>query len=471
VKGVVDVVAMPTGLAVVAEHMWAAIKGREALTVEWDDAKAEKRSSAGMTADYLALLAKPAAATARKEGDVEAAFKGAAKTLEATYEFPYLAHAALEPLNAVARFNGDGTLEVWGGHQIPGVHQQVAAAVGGVAPEKVVLHVMKTGGGFGRRATASGDIIQEVVAVAKAVGKPVKMQWTREDDMRGGLYRPMYAHAIKAALDKDGALVAWRHHIVGQSIGRGTMFEGFIVKNGVDMTSVEGAYNLPYTLPNQLIELTTTESAVPVLWWRAVGSTHNAYAAETFMDEMAEAAGKDPVEFRLGMLADKPRHAAVLKLAAEQAGWGTPAPQGRFRGVALAESFYTIVAQVAEISLVNGQPKVERVVCALDCGVAVNPDQIRAQIEGGIGFGLGAILKSRLTLDQGKVVEGNFDGYEVLNISEMPKVEVHIVKSDLHPTGVGEPGVPPIGPAVANAFFQATKRRVRQLPFNRPENA
>jgi isoquinoline 1-oxidoreductase subunit beta len=471
VKGVVDVVQHPRGLAVVADTMWAALKGREAVSVEWDDSKAVKRSTAEIMAEYRDALKKPAPATARNDGNVEDAFKGAAKVLEATFEFPYLAHAALEPLNAVARVNADGTVEVWGGHQMPDLYQYVASQVAGTTPDKVKLHVMKTGGGFGRRAVTDADIIVEAVAVAKAVGKPVKMQWTREDDMRGGRYRPAYVHSVKAGLDKDGNLLAWHNHIVGQSIVAGTPFEGGLVKNGVDFTSVEGGHNLPYAIPNQKVDLTTMATGVPVLWWRAVGSTHTAYTVETFLDEVAEAAGKDPVEFRMAMLKDKPRHAAVLKLAAEKSGWGTAAPEGRFRGIALAESFNSFVAQVAEISMLNGQIKVERVTCAVDCGVAVMPDQVKSQIEGGIGFGLGAVLKSKLTLDGGKVVEGNFDGYEVLTMAEMPQVEVHIVTSDEYPTGVGEPGVPPIGPAVANAFYQATKKRIRALPFNRAENA
>jgi isoquinoline 1-oxidoreductase subunit beta len=471
VKGVVDIVQHPRGLAVVAENMWSALKGRDAVTVEWDDSKAVKRSTGEITAEYREALKKPAPATARNDGNVDEAFKGAAKVLEATYEFPYLAHAALEPLNAAARINADGTVEVWGGHQMPDLYQAVAAQIAGTTPDKVKLHVMKTGGGFGRRAVTDADIIVEVVAVAKAVGKPVKMQWTREDDTRGGRYRPAYVHGVKAGLDKDGNLIAWHNHIVGQSIIAGTPFEGGLVKNGVDFTSVEGGHNLPYAIPNQKVDLTTMATGVPVLWWRAVGSTHTAYTVESFLDEVAEAAGKDPVAFRMAMLKDKPRHAAVLKLAAEKSGWGTPAPEGRFRGIALAESFNSFVAQVAEISMNNGQIKVERVVCAVDCGVAVMPDQVKSQIEGGIGFGLGAVLKSKLTLDGGKVVEGNFDGYEVLTIAEMPKVEVHIVASDEYPTGVGEPGVPPIGPAVANAYYQATKKRIRALPFNRAENA
>ncbi len=470
-RGVVDVVPTPRGVAVVADNMWRAVKAREAVTVAWDESAAEKRSSDAIMASYRTLAAQPGKAVAANTGNVERAMAGAAKVLEATYEFPYLAHAALEPLNAVARIQ-EGRVEVWGGHQMPDIYQAIAAQVAGVTPDKVTMHVMKTGGGFGRRAVADGDIIVEAVAVSKAIGgRPVRVQWTREDDMRGGRYRPAYVHRLKAGLDKDGRLVAWQNHIVGQSIVAGTPFEGGLVTNGVDATSVEGAQKLPYAIPNMKVELTTTQAGVPVLWWRAVGSTHTAYAVESFLDELAQAAGKDPVAFRLDMMKDHPRHAAVLRLAADKAGWGQPLPAGRFRGVALAESFNTIVAQIAEVSVENGAPRVHRVVCALDCGVAVNPDNVRAQIEGGVGFGLGAVLKSRLTLDGGRVVEGNFDGYEVLRIDEMPQVEVHILPSTGKPTGVGEPGVPPIGPAVANAWHQATRKRVRVLPFNRPENA
>jgi isoquinoline 1-oxidoreductase subunit beta len=469
--GVVDVVQIPRGVAVVADNMWRALKAREVVTVVWDDVKVKKWSSKDLMASYRETAKKPSLVAAANVGSVDTAMAGAAKVLEATFEFPYLAHAALEPLNAVARIE-NGRVDVWGGHQMPDIYQAIAAQVADVTPDRVTMHVMKTGGGFGRRAVADGDIIQEAVAVSRAIGgRPVRVQWDRETDMRGGRYRPAYVHHLKAGLDKDGNVTAWYNHIVGQSIVAGTPFEQGLVKNGVDFTSVEGAHKLPYAFPNMKVDLTTTSVNVPVLWWRAVGSTHTAYAVEAFMDELAEAAGKDPIQFRLAMMKDSPRHAGVLRLAAEKAGWGQPLPAGRFRGVALAESFNTFVAQIAEVSVANGQPKVHRVVCAVDCGVAINPDNIRAQMEGGIGFGLGAVLKSQLTLDGGRVVEGNFDGYEVLRMDEMPEVEVHIVPSTAKPTGVGEPGVPPIGPAVANAFYQASKRRVRMLPFSRPENA
>ena len=466
-KGVVDVVQIPRGVAVVADNMWRAIKAREAVTVEWNDSEAEKRSSSELMASYREIATKPGAATATNIGDVEKAFAGAAKVIEATYEFPYLAHAPLEPLNAVARIES-GRVEVWGGHQMPDVYAAISAKIAGVTPDKVKLHVMKTGGGFGRRAVADGDIVSEAVAVSKALGgRPVRVQWTREDDMRAGRYRPAYVHRLKAGLDANGNVIAWQNHIVGQSILAGTPFD-----NGaaVDRTSVEGASKLPYAFPNMKVELTTTKVGVPVLWWRSVGSTHTAYAVEAFIDEVAEAAGKDPIAFRLALIKDHPRHVAALNLAAEKAGWGQSLPAGRFRGVAVAESFGTVVAEIAEISVENGEPKVHRVVCAVDCGIAINPDNVRAQMEGGIGFGLGAVLKSRLTLDKGRIIEGNFDGYEVLRLDEMPAVEVHIVPSEAKPSGVGEPGVPPIGPAVANAFYQATKRRVRALPFKQSQN-
>jgi isoquinoline 1-oxidoreductase subunit beta len=472
-KGVVDVVATPRGVAVVATGMWEAMKAREVVTVEWDDDKAEKRSSNQIADEYRAA-ADNGEVVATNVGDIDKAFANAPKLIEARYEFPYLAHASLEPINAAARMNPDGTLEVWGGHQMPDLYQAVAAKAAGITPGKVILRVMKTGGGFGRRASVDSDVIVEAVATAKAMGwkAPVKVQWTREDDMRGGRYRPAFMHKMRAALDSSGNLLALRDTLVGQSISSGTVMEPVLVKNGVDMLSVEGMANQPYAIPNVRIELTTMSSPVTVLWWRSVGSTHTAFALEAFMDEIAHAAGKDPVEFRLALLKDKPRHAAVLQLAAEKAGWGSPAPAGRFRGIAVAESFHSYVAQVAEISLTkSGLPRVHRVVCAVDCGVAVNPDQVRAQMEGGIGFGLGAILKSRITLDNGRVVEGNFDGYNVLRINEAPSVEVYIIKSSAPPTGVGEPGVPPIGPAVANAMFNATGKRFRILPFGDSEKS
>ncbi|KKX26204.1 xanthine dehydrogenase family protein molybdopterin-binding subunit [Rhizobium sp. LC145] len=473
IKGVVDVVETPRGVAVVGENMWTALKGRDAVTVEWDESAAEKRGTPEQMSIYRDLASKPPAAIARKDGDADAAFATAAKVMEANFEFPYLAHAPMEPLNSVSRMNADGTLEIWGGHQFPDTYQALAGEIAGIAPDKVILHVMKTGGSFGRRAVFDGDVVVESVYVAKALGfrAPVKVQWTRENDMRAGRYRPAYVHGIKAGIDANGKLVAWSNHVVGQSIMANTAFAGMI-QNGVDPTSIEGANNLPYAIPNQTVGLTTTEFGVPVLWWRSVGSTHTAFAAEAFLDEVAEAAGRDPVEFRLSMLEPESRHAAVLRLAAEKAEWDKPLQEGRFRGVAVAESFGSVVAHVAEVSNDgNGQIKVERIVSAVDCGLAINPDQVRSQVEGGIGFGLGAILSEEITLTNGQVDQGNFDLYTPLRIDAMPRVEVHILASANPPTGIGEPGVPPVGPAIANAAYKALGKRIRVLPFAKSLNA
>lgn len=472
VQGVTDVVQIPRGVAVVAQHMWAAIQGREALSVEWDETNAEVRGSAEILAEYRQLSTQTPQANARTEGDTSVAMASAAKTLEATYEFPFLAHAAMEPLNAVVRGNADGTLDVWGGHQIPDIYQNISASIAGVDPSQVTMHVMKTGGGFGRRAVGDGDVVAEAVSIAKATNfkAPIKVQWTREDDMRGGRYRPAYVHRFKAGLDANGNLIAWENHIVGQSIVQGTPFEG-LIQNGVDGTSVEGASNIPYGIPNISVGLTTTDVKIPVLWWRAVGSTHTAYAVESFLDEVAAEVGKDPYAFRMELLKDHPREAAVLKLAAEKAGWGSAPAAGRFRGLAVHESFGSVVAHVAEVSIQDGEPTVHKVTVAVDCGIAVNPDTIYAQMEGGTGFGLGSILAEELTLVDGEVEQGNYDTYTPLRIDAMPDIDVHIVPSTNKPSGVGEPGVPSIGPAVANAIAAAGGGRIRVLPMSKSSSS
>jgi isoquinoline 1-oxidoreductase subunit beta len=468
VKGVTDVVQVPAGVAVLARNFWAARKGREALTIDWDESGAERRGSDELFAASRVLARQPGA-RARWDGNPEAAIAGAARVLEAVYEFPYLAHAPMEPLDCVVRLAPDGC-ELWAGSQMQTIDQQVAAAVVGLPPERVQVHTLLAGGSFGRRATPNGDVAGEAASIAKAIGgrQPVKLVWTREDDLRGGRYRPLYVHRLRAGLDPAGRLVGWEHRIVGQSILKGTLFESARVKNGIDPTSVEGAANLPYDIPSISVELHTTEVGVPVLWWRSVGSTHTAFSTETFLDELAHAAGRDPVDFRRTLLTHHPRHLGVLELATQKAGWDVPLPRGRARGIAVHESFRSFVAQVAEVSLGHdGLPKVERVVCAVDCGVAVNPDVIRAQMEGGIGYGLAAALWSEITLVEGRVQQSNFDTYRPLRIEEMPQVEVYIVPSAAPPTGVGEPGVPPIAPAVANALFHLTGRRVRRLPLAR----
>lgn len=469
VPGVVSVVQVPGGVAVVAKGFWAAKQGRDALKIEWDDSAAEKRSSDAIMAEYRKLAEQPGA-SARKDGDATQAIAGAAKKISATYTFPYLAHAPMEPLDAVVKLTAD-SCEIWAGDQFQTVDQGNAARTAGLDPQQVKIHTLYAGGSFGRRANTRSDYIVEAVSIAKALGAngtPVKLQWTREDDIHGGLYRPMYFHKLDAGLTADGKLVGWRHRIVGQSILAGTPFASVMVKNGIDSTSVEGAANVAYAIPNLSVELTTTQTGVPVLWWRVVGSSHTAFAVEAFIDEAAHAAGKDPFAFRRDLLAHEPRMRGVLELAAQKAGWdpAKPLPKGRGRGIAVAEAFKTFVAQVAEVSVnKDGNVKVERVVCAVDCGTPINPDVIAAQMEGGIGFGLGAALHSAITLKDGKVEQNNFDGYQVLRFAEMPKVEVHIVQSGEAPTGVGEPGVAPVGPAVANAIFAATGRRIQSLPF------
>jgi isoquinoline 1-oxidoreductase subunit beta len=465
VAGVTDVVEVPAGVAVLGKGFWAARQGRAALRVEWDESHAERRGTDELLAEYKALLSRPGA-SARHDGDSATALAGAAKTFEAVYEFPYLAHAPMEPLDCVVHLQGD-RCEVWSGSQIQTLDQATVAKTLGLPPEKVELHTLLAGGSFGRRATPNSDVAAEAASIVKAIGgrQPVKLVWTREDDIRGGRYRPLFVHRFRAGLDGSGRIVAWEHRVVGQSFLKGTPFQG-LIKDGIDATSVEGGSTLPYAIPNLGVELHSPDVGVPTLWWRSVGSSHTAFSTETFLDELAKAAGRDPFELRRELLAKHPRHQGVLELAAAKAGWGSPLPAGRARGIAVHESFGSFVANVVEVTLrKDGLPRVERVVCAVDCGIAVNPDVVRAQMEGGIGFGLGAALYGEITLDKGRVVQSNFHDYRSLRIDEMPKVEVHIVPSTEAPTGVGEPGVPCIAPAVANAMFQLTGQRIYRLPF------
>ncbi|MBP2295831.1 xanthine dehydrogenase family protein molybdopterin-binding subunit [Azospirillum rugosum] len=468
VPGVIDVLTLPVGVAVVAKNTWAAIKGREALKVEWDDAKAETRGTEEILADYRKLAEKQGNVAANK-GDAAKALAGAAKVVEAEFVFPYLAHAPMEPLNATVELKPEGGCTIYAGSQFQGVEQKVAAAILGCKPEQVAIDTVWAGGSFGRRATPNADYIAEAVMIAKAYGKaPVHLVWTREDDIQGGRYRPLFLHKIKAGVDAQGKLVAWQQRIVGQSFMAGTPFEPVMIKNGVDETSVEGASDMAYAVPNLAVDLHTPVSPVTTLWWRSVGHTHTAYAKEVMIDELAAAAGKDPVAFRTELLKDSPRLLGVLKLAAEKADWSKPLPKGRARGVAVHESFDTFVAHVAEVSVNDkGQVKVERVVCAVDCGQAVNPNIIEAQISGGTGWGIGHALRDEITMTGGVVDQANFDTYQPLRNSEMPPVEVHILPSTVRPTGVGEPGVPTAAPAVANAVFAATGKRLHQLPFTK----
>jgi isoquinoline 1-oxidoreductase beta subunit len=467
VPGVVDVVQVPQGVAVLASNSWTAIKGREALKVVWDDGKAETRSSADMLAAYKALASSPGAVAA-KAGDADAALQSSGPVVSAEFVFPYLAHAPMEPLNCTIEKAQDGSIDIWAGSQFQTIEQAAAATILGVTPDKVRIHTLWAGGSFGRRATPNADYIAEAAAILKASGgsRPVHLLWTREDDIQGGRYRPMFYHRIEAALDKAGGIAAWKHRLVGQSFAVGTALAPMIVKDGVDTTAVEGVADLPYRIPNLYVDWHDAPSPITTLWWRSVGHSHTAQAVEVMVDELAHAAGKDPLAFRLALLDGKPRHVGVLKLAAEKAGFGEKLGAGKGRGIAVHESFNTYVAMVAEVTVEGDKVKVDRIVAAVDCGIAINPDVIRAQIEGGSGYGLGAALRNQITFTQGRVDQSNFDAYEPLRMSDMPKVEVYIMPSNEAPTGVGEPGVPPVAPAVSNAIFAATGKRLRSLPFD-----
>jgi isoquinoline 1-oxidoreductase beta subunit len=470
IPGVVDVYEIPTGIAVVAQTTYAARMGREALKVEWNEDKAEKRGSAAIAATFRDIAAGKGPADQKWEGfdskgdaAVIANAKGA-KVFEATYEFPYLAHATMEPMNCVAMVDGNKVKLVFGS-QGQTLDQLAAAKIVGTLPGSVEIETLFAGGSFGRRANFQSDYAAECIHIAKKVGKgrPVKLVWTREDDMRAGYFRPLVVHAVKISLDKDGYPAAWRHRIVSQSIMKGSPMGG----KGPDQTAIEGTAGSPYLKATPIVDaqLALPETGVPVLWWRSVGATHTAFVMEHTIDQLARKAGKDPVEYRraLYVKAGADRHLAALNLAIEKAG---PAPaDGWSRGVAVHESFGSVVAQVAEVKLVDGAPKVGRVVTAIDCGVAVSPDQIAAQMEGGTCYGLSAALFGEVTLTDGAVDQGNFDGYRVLRINEAPTVETYIVASGNPPSGVGEPGTPVIGPAVANALLSATSKATTRLPF------
>lgn len=465
IKGVQNVVQVPTGVAVIADHYWAAKLGRDALKVEWDLGPNAGLDSNKMLEEYRSLASKDGLPAA-KAGDVKAAIAKVAKVIEAEYVLPYLAHSPMEPLNCAVKISDDGC-EIWTGTQMQGTDQQAAAKILGLKPEQVKIHTQFLGGGFGRRANPAADFVSEAVQVAKAAGVAVKTVWSREDDVKGGYYRPMFLHKAKIGLGADGLPAAWEHVEVGQSIMTGTPFEQFMIKDGVDATSVEGVADSPYmkAIADHHVSLHTVKASIPVLWWRSVGHSHSAFVMESLVDELAHAAGKDPLEYRRALLKDHPRHLAALNLAAEKANWDKPLAKGVFRGIAVHESFGSYVAQVAEVSVNKGAVKVHRVVCAIDCGLSVNPDSLVAQMESSVSFGLGAALQSEITFKDGMVQQSNFHDYQVMRMADMPKVEVHIVPSTEKMGGVGEPAVPPVAPAVTNAIFAATGKRIRSLPI------
>ena len=450
----------------VASNFWSAKLGRDALQVDWDLGPGASLDSAKLLEDYRAQ-AQTKGAVATEKGDADAALSGAAKKVIAEYDVPYLAHATMEPMNCAVKLEGD-RCEIWTGTQFQTMDQMTAAKIAGIPQQNVSIHTQFLGGGFGRRATPSSDFVAEAVHVAKVAKVPVKVVWTREDDIQGGYYRPLFLHRIEAGLDSQGRPVGWRHSIVGQSILTGTPFEQFMVKNGIDATSVEGVVDSPYleAIRDRRVVVHSPRLPVPVLWWRSVGNTHTAFAMESAIDELAWAAGRDPLEFRSMLLADKPRHLRALKAAAKKAGWGTPASKGRARGLAVHESFGSIVAQVAEVSVDKDKEiHVHKVSCAVDCGTAINPLGIEAQVQGAMAFGLAAVLHSEVTLKAGRVEQSNFHDYLVLRMPEMPDVSVQVLESDAKMGGIGEPAAAPISAAVANAVYALTRQRLRSLPL------
>ena len=464
VPGVQTVQQIPSGVAVIAARFWAAKLGRDKLRITWDHGPNANLSTAKMSEEFSRTSASPGK-IARKSGDPQSALSSAAKTIAAEYDVPYLAHAMMEPLNCVVDLRAD-SCELWTGTQFETIDRLMAAKVAGLPPEKVKINTTLLGGGFGRRANPASDFVVEAVHVAKIAKASVKVVWTREDDLAGGWYRPKWHDRFAAGLDAEGYPIAWTHTIVGQSIMAGTAFENFAVKNGVDSTSVEGAADLLYGIPNLQVDLHSPVIGVPVQWWRSVGHSHTGFSVEAFLDEVAHAGGKDPLELRRKLLSKEPRMLATLNLVAEKSGWGQPLAKGVGRGIATHFSFDSYVAQVVEASVEkNGNVKVHRVFCAVDCGRAINPGIVKAQMEGGIIFGLTAALKTEITLENGVVQQKNFHDYQMLRMFESPAIEVYIVPSDAPPTGVGEPGVPPVAPALSNAIFAVTGKRLRRLPI------
>jgi isoquinoline 1-oxidoreductase subunit beta len=459
IPGVKQVLQIPGGVAVLAEGFWVAKQGRDALQIKWDDGANAALSSEGIS-NMLAEGAAKGGALARSVGEAAAP---AAKKLEAVYEAPYLAHACMEPMNATVWVKPDG-VEVWAGTQAQGPSQHILGKLTGVAPSKVKVNTMYLGGGFGRR--FAPDFTVDATLLSKASGKPVKLVYTREDDMKAYFYRPASVTRFVGGLDAGGNALSFFASVASPSIAEASGFMK-LPADGVDESAVEGIRDCPYDFPNLRVEYARREPGVQVWFWRSVGHSQNLFFLESFIDEMAVAAGRDPYEFRRSLLGRQPRHLGVLDLAAQRAGWGGPLPPGVHRGIAVAQSFGSYVAQVAEVSVgKDGKVKVHRVVAAVDCGMTVNPAIIQRQIESAIVYGLSAALYGRITFKDGRVEQSNFYDYPVLRIDEMPKVQVHIVESSEPPGGMGEPGLPPLAPAVANAIFAATGKRLRKLPID-----
>ena len=462
VDGVKDIVSIPTGIAILADNFWTARCGREALQIEWENGENENIGSKALIDEY-SRLSKGEGLTIQKKGDVTTALAKAEKVIEAEFNFPYLAHAPMEPLNCTVKIESD-KCEVWAGTQSPLLHQAEVAAFLGFKPEQVLFYTPHLGGSFGRRVSFSSDWIMEAVHIAKISGKAIKLIWTREDDIKGGYYRPVYVHRVRIGVGINGYPTAWQHSIVGQSLFANTPLEKYIVQNGIDYSSV--TTGAPYSdhIPDHSFELITTNVGIPVLPWRSVGNTHTAFVMETLIDELATSAKMDPIEYRRALFINAPRHLAALNMAVEKSGWHKPLSKGMFRGVAVHEAMGSFVCQIVEISIDDNNIHVHRVICAIDCGPAVNPDGVRAQMEGCIVYGLTAALYGEITIKNGEVQQSNFHDYKMLRINTAPEIEVYIVPSSGKMGGAGEPGVPPIAPALANALFAATGKRVRKLP-------
>jgi isoquinoline 1-oxidoreductase beta subunit len=465
VNGVQDVVRFGDSVAVLATNTWAAKKGRDALEIKWDFQGKDSFSNESLMADFKKQIATEGAPV-QKRGDAKGKLKKAAHRIVAEYEFPYLAHACMEPMNCTINFDGKRA-EIWAGHQMPTGDRDTAAAVLGIPKENVQVHTVYAGGSFGRRANKNSDYVKEAAELAKVIKRPVKIAWTREDDMTGGYYRPMNYHRAELGFDAKNRLIAWDHRIVGQSVVGGSPFEGFLVKNNVDATVVEGVGDSPYDIPNFSVDLHMPKPNVTTLWWRSVGHSHTAYVMETAIDEIAFKSKKDPLALRKQLLAKAPRHLAVLELLEKHSGWGKKMPKGRALGLAVHESFGSVVGHVAEVSYDKGRLKVHKIVSAVHCGQVVNPEGAKAQVEGAIAYGLSAALHGEIVIKEGKVMTKNFDEYDVLRFPDMPVVEVYFVESHANPTGLGEPGLPPTAPAVANALFKLTGKRIRKLPFTK----
>jgi len=476
VKGFIMAKALPNGagVAAYAESTWAAFQARDAIEVEWDLSKAETRSSDQIKQELLAAVNTDPEfqASETKLTDTVEALNGAAQVVERDFFLPLLAHATMEPLSATIEATEDGGVTMYDGAQGPTVNHATMHQILGIPMDKIQVKTLYAGGFFGRRFNAGADYIVETTLAFAMTDKtrPVKLVWSREDDLAGGWYRPAYAHKVRVGLDDAGKIIGWDHRVAGQPIAKGTAFADFYVKDGVDHSSVEGIGDTPYAIPSMHVGLTDGTPATTVNYWRSVGHSHTAYVMETMMDVAAAAAGQDPVSFRLAHLSegtpDHKRKAGVLKLAAEKAGFGEALPDGHFHGVAVHKSFGTYCAEVCEISIDDdGYVQIEKFTAAADCGVAVNPDVVKAQVEGAIGFGVGHIMRDQITLDGGVVVQQNFPDYEPLRMRDIKAIEVHIVKTNEAPTGIGEPGTPPAGPALANAIAASGRDLVTHLPM------